>query len=119
MGCTFCDSGNGTDLQNDLAFECTECVIKDVDLDHILVHESDTANFEALSLERTFTDIFDVNGEQLPLSDHWGVSLEIAFIEKIATTKDESSDDGDAAFELRLGNAVIVGLFCTLMMAKK
>ena len=34
---------------------------------------------DAQSFQREFTETYDVSGEQIPLSDHWGVSLDFAF----------------------------------------
>ena len=96
IGCTYCL--NGSDLPNAMAIEkCPTCLIPDARIDHVLVHEADADNIEAVSYERRFTDSFDIDGTQLPLSDHWGVSFEFAFDVQSGSSEDysyaSSSDD--------------------------
>eukprot|EP01084_Bolivina_argentea_P158485 276067_1 len=83
--CTYCLDDSQTDF-NDLSPDESNAFINDAsttrDVDHILVQDGYCGNFKALSFERIFMDkIVTLDGytNPVPMSDHYGVALEIEF----------------------------------------
>eukprot|EP01083_Nonionella_stella_P163037 535765_1 len=75
--CTYCADPNGVD-KNTLAIgECKTCKVPDAAIDHILVYEDHFNHISPFSYNRIFRKLYDIKGAMLPLSDHWGVMVEV------------------------------------------